>query len=70
MAWYRENRDWARNVLTLNVQTLPHAADVLATWADIGKAERLLGWSPEMTFEEGVARTVTWYQRREIGQGI
>jgi len=25
-----------------------HPADVLATWADIGNAERLLGWRPQM----------------------
>lgn len=39
-----------------------HAADVPATWADIGKAERLLGWRPEVRFEEGIARLVAWYQ--------
>ncbi len=26
------------------------------TWADIGKIERLLGWRPQVSFEEGVAR--------------
>ncbi len=39
-----------------------HPADVLATWADIGKAERLLGWRPQSSFEQGVARLVAWYQ--------
>lgn len=38
-----------------------HPADVTATWADIGKAERLLGWRPETTFDEGVRRLVAWY---------
>ena len=38
-----------------------HPADVDATWADIGKAERLLGWRPEMSFEQGVSRLVDWY---------
>ena len=38
-----------------------HPADVMATWADIGKAERLLDWQPQQRFEEGVLRTVGWY---------
>ena len=38
-----------------------HKADVLATWADIGKAERLLDWRPQVTFEEGVRRAAAWY---------
>jgi len=42
-----------------------HPADVLATWADIGKAERLLGWRPETVFEEGVSRLVVWYQENQ-----
>ncbi|MGE4221573.1 MAG: NAD-dependent epimerase/dehydratase family protein [Alphaproteobacteria bacterium] len=28
------------------------------TWADIGKIGRMLGWSPQVSFEEGVARVV------------
>jgi nucleoside-diphosphate-sugar epimerase len=39
-----------------------HKADVMATWADIGKAERLLGWRPQVTFEEGIRRAVEWYK--------
>jgi len=38
-----------------------HPADVLATCADIGKAERLLGWKPEVRIEEGVRRAVEWH---------
>lgn len=40
-----------------------HEADVLATWANISKARSLLGWHPEVDFEEGVRRTVEWYLR-------
>ncbi len=39
-----------------------HAADVMATWADIGKGRRLLGWEPTVSLEEGVARLCAWYR--------
>ncbi len=39
-----------------------HPADVVATWADIGKASRLLGWRPQTTFEDGLSRLVEWYR--------
>jgi UDP-glucuronate 4-epimerase len=39
-----------------------HPADILATWADIGKAERVLGWRPQTRFKEGVVRLVDWYR--------
>jgi nucleoside-diphosphate-sugar epimerase len=38
-----------------------HPADVRATWADLSKARRLLGWSPQTTWEEGLERAVKWY---------
>ncbi|MBC8262998.1 MAG: GDP-mannose 4,6-dehydratase [Anaerolineales bacterium] len=39
-----------------------HPADVLATWADISKAKELLNWRPQVSFEQGVAGLVAWYQ--------
>ena len=39
-----------------------HPADVSATWADVDKARRLLEWSPEVSVEEGLRRSVAWYQ--------
>jgi len=48
-----------------------HPADVLATWADIGKAEQVLGWRPQTRFGEGVARLVDWYrENREWAREI
>ena len=32
------------------------------TWADIGKARRLLGWRPQVRFDEGLANLVEWYR--------
>lgn len=40
-----------------------HPSDVPATWADIGKAKRLLGWRPLVDFKDGVAALVNWYQQ-------
>jgi nucleoside-diphosphate-sugar epimerase len=38
-----------------------HPADVAATWADIQKAKRLLGWKPKTSIEDGIAKTVKWF---------
>lgn len=38
-----------------------HRADVRATWADIGHAREVLGWSPKVSLDEGVRRTAAWY---------
>ncbi len=42
-----------------------HPADVPATWADIGKARSLLGWSPEVSFRTGMERLVAWYRQQQ-----
>jgi len=39
-----------------------HPADVARTWADVGKARQLLGWSPQVPLEEGLRRSVAWYR--------
>ena len=39
-----------------------HPADVRATWADIRKAEKLLGWCPQVSFRQGITALVEWYQ--------
>lgn len=39
-----------------------HSADVPATWADIGRAKKVLGWSPSTRIEEGIEKTVDWYR--------
>jgi UDP-glucuronate 4-epimerase len=38
-----------------------HIADIKETWANISKAEKILGWKPEISFEEGIKRSVEWY---------
>ncbi len=39
-----------------------HKADLKATWADITKAKNLLGWEPKISLEEGIKRTVEWFE--------
>lgn len=39
-----------------------HAADVMATWADVSKAKRLLAWEPRYSLKEGVVRLCDWYR--------
>jgi len=38
-----------------------HKADMKATWADITKAKKILGWQPKVSLEEGIRRTVNWH---------
>jgi nucleoside-diphosphate-sugar epimerase len=38
-----------------------HIADIKETWADISKAERCLGWKPQVSPEDGFQRSVDWY---------
>ncbi len=39
-----------------------HKADMRETWADITKAEKLLGWRPSTSLEEGIEKTVRWFE--------
>ena len=38
----------------------PAASEVMRLLADNSKAKRLLGWEPQVTLDEGLARTVAW----------
>jgi nucleoside-diphosphate-sugar epimerase len=40
----------------------PRAGDIKDSQADITKAKALLGYTPLVTFEEGLANTVAWYR--------
>ncbi len=39
-----------------------HPADMFANWANVEKAQRLLGWTPHIPLVEGVANLVNWYK--------
>jgi UDP-glucuronate 4-epimerase len=36
-------------------------ADMLANWADVTKAGKVLGWSPQVPLRPGVRRMIDWY---------
>jgi UDP-glucuronate 4-epimerase len=42
--------------------------DVPLTWADISKAQRLLGYMPATPIEEGLKRFLAWYRAARPGQ--
>lgn len=51
-----------------NVQQLPmQPGDVDITYADITRAQTLLGYNPQTSFEEGVRRFVAWYRQQAQG---
>jgi nucleoside-diphosphate-sugar epimerase len=39
-----------------------HPADMMANWAQVYKAGRLLGWEPRVSLEEGLKETIEWYK--------
>jgi UDP-glucuronate 4-epimerase len=53
------------------VEYLPfHPADMMANWADVEKAKKLLGWEPRVSLQEGIANLVAWYHAEKdwVGQ--
>jgi nucleoside-diphosphate-sugar epimerase len=49
-----------------NIEYKPrHPADVLATWADTGKAGQILGWQPQVVLQDGLVRLHEWYQANQ-----
>jgi len=43
----------------------PMAADIKATRADITKAARILGWQPEVVFNDGLGATIAWHRENQ-----
>ncbi len=40
-----------------------HPADVVANNADVSRAREVLGWSPQISLDEGMTRLVDWYMQ-------
>jgi len=39
------------------------SAEIREQWLSSDKADRLLGWRPSFTLEQGLAETVAWYRQ-------
>jgi len=44
----------------------PRAGDILRTSADISLAKKLLGWRPAVSLEEGLKKTIEWFNNRYV----
>ena len=40
-------------------------SDIRSTQASIGKAKKILNWSPKISIEEGIIQTCKWYEENE-----
>jgi UDP-glucose 4-epimerase len=45
------------------VHVADRAGDIKASWADATLAREAIGWSAEVPFEVGIARTVEWFHQ-------
>jgi len=44
--------------------------DVFKTLADISKIKSMLGFKPKVNFEEGLRRTVEWFEKQRLGVSV
>ena len=64
---YTLNRVFAylRSIIGVNIEPIygqPRPGDILHSQADISLARKELGYEPKVLLEEGLSRTVAWYQ--------
>ncbi len=53
--------------IAANVHYLPYrAGEVQRIALDISKAGKVIGWFPEVSFEDGLTRTWNWYTKRKM----
>lgn len=53
------------------VEHKPHITDVSATWADISRSKKILGWKPEVDVEKGLDLVIDWYKKNtELANSI
>ncbi|MFT5288619.1 MAG: nucleoside-diphosphate-sugar epimerase [Planctomycetota bacterium] len=45
------------------------SGDVRSSCADISRAKQELGWRPQVSLQDGLARTIEWYREQPFGPG-
>ncbi len=46
------------------VHVAPRAGDIEKIFLNVGKAKAELGWSPKISFEDGLKTTVEWFRQQ------
>jgi len=49
--------------------TDPRPGDIRHSYADIGQIRCMIEYQPDVSFYEGLERTVTWYRQEQVGWG-
>ena len=58
---FEETRDLTGSTVEA-IQGAPRKGDIRHSRADISRAREILGWTPSVTFTEGLERTTEWYR--------
>jgi dTDP-glucose 4,6-dehydratase len=60
----KQNGYWGdRQVSSTKTRFRPGESDVLRLKVGFAKLNKLTGWAPQVTWEEGILRTIAWYSK-------
>ena len=52
------------------IHTEPRAGDIKHSFADISRLKENLGYQPSVLLEEGLKRTIAWYQQQYVSENV
>jgi len=69
------NQIFAALAKLLNFQSPPRYAparpgEIYKVYLDPSRAEKVLGWTAKVSFEEGLSHTIEWHKARLVGQAV